>query len=58
VPNQAEWNAKAPEGPAGPQPSNMSVIRSTPVKWRAQIKAYAEMGIYGWRRFGSTLLGA
>jgi len=36
VPNQAEWNAKAPEGPAGPQPSNMSVIRSTPVKWRAQ----------------------
>jgi len=37
VPNQADQNAKVPEGSAGPQFKNMSVSRAKPVKWRAQI---------------------
>ena len=36
MPNQANRNAKVPEGSAGPQFKNVSASRATPVKWRAQ----------------------
>jgi hypothetical protein len=37
VPNQANRNAKVPEGSAGPQFKNVSASRATPVKWRAKV---------------------